>query len=37
VANRAALDLLPKEPGAHFRLTLRRAVTQPAAAPSHAA
>jgi two-component system sensor histidine kinase PilS (NtrC family) len=28
-ANGAALDLLPRGPGAHFRMTLRRALNQP--------
>jgi len=32
-ANRAALDLLPKEPGAHFRITLRRSATHPVVHP----
>ena len=27
-ANGAALELLPKGPGAHFRMTLKRASTQ---------
>ena len=27
-ANGAALELLPKGPGAHFRLTLKRAMTE---------
>ena len=27
-ANGAALELLPKGPGAHFRLTLKRALTE---------
>jgi two-component system, NtrC family, sensor histidine kinase PilS len=27
-ANGAALELLPKAPGAHFRLTLKRALTE---------
>ena len=31
-ANGAALELLPKGPGAHFRLTLKRALTQTAKA-----
>ena len=31
-ANGAALELLPKGPGAHFRLTLKRTLAQPAKA-----